>query len=495
MKKSVIFLAFCGFLVFSETVFSQITTKQELKSAANKLMLQKTAEQLKTDVTSIKVDSIPLVSNNKSINNNTMPNRISMNVTVPKQTQGATFGEKVNAGLHAAGSALAQGASVTISGNLWWDKIEFPNIVNSVSSVGNLAGGGGGGAAAASYAATGRIGNLTDEKASGISAVFFAREAGSGMATGKRQYQPIYISKNSISCEACIATLKKSETVYKWDIKKNQMAKNTNPYYVNNELQGEMPQKRAENKDNDCDGVPEINIILINTVTGQEVAKTSTGKCGDFSFPNISTGTYTLQIIGNFLSKKGYDHIIYKAVDLQGKVTETAETFKLVLTSSEDISAAVSAKPGAPVKGISVKGGKNPGGNIENKQAKDKIGNQNSETFVVKMDNSYGDVDNDGTVDLIIGGALPGGAVISAALNARPGNPIGGLTIKGGKNPGGQMLTKVTNAQGEFEFLNMEAGNYRFEIEQTVFVKSEVQIELTTKTKHDTVKNSIQNIR
>jgi hypothetical protein len=27
-----------------------------------------------------------------------------MNVTVPKQTQGATFGEKVNAGLHAAGS-------------------------------------------------------------------------------------------------------------------------------------------------------------------------------------------------------------------------------------------------------------------------------------------------------------------------------------------------------------------------------------------------------
>ncbi len=34
--------------------------------------------------------------------------RISMNVTVPKQTQGATFGEKVNAGLHAAGGALAQ---------------------------------------------------------------------------------------------------------------------------------------------------------------------------------------------------------------------------------------------------------------------------------------------------------------------------------------------------------------------------------------------------
>jgi len=37
--------------------------------------------------------------------NGGMPNRISMNVTVAKQTQGATFGEKVNAGLQAAGGA------------------------------------------------------------------------------------------------------------------------------------------------------------------------------------------------------------------------------------------------------------------------------------------------------------------------------------------------------------------------------------------------------
>ena len=43
-----------------------------------------------------------------------MPNRISMNVTVPKQTQGATFGEKVSGGLQAAGSAVAQGASFAL---------------------------------------------------------------------------------------------------------------------------------------------------------------------------------------------------------------------------------------------------------------------------------------------------------------------------------------------------------------------------------------------
>lgn len=46
--------------------------------------------------------------------NNGMPNRISMNVTVPKQTQGATFGEKVQSGLQAAGGALASGVGLVI---------------------------------------------------------------------------------------------------------------------------------------------------------------------------------------------------------------------------------------------------------------------------------------------------------------------------------------------------------------------------------------------
>jgi hypothetical protein len=84
--------------------------------------------------------------------NGGMPNRISMNVTVPKQTQGATFGEKVNSGLQAAGSVIGQGASL-LGGALPGGAV----ISAAVSSVGNLAGGGGG-AAAASYAATGMVG-------------------------------------------------------------------------------------------------------------------------------------------------------------------------------------------------------------------------------------------------------------------------------------------------------------------------------------------------
>jgi hypothetical protein len=81
-----------------------------------------------------------------------MPNRISMNVSVGKQTQGATFGERVNAGLHQAGNAVASGAALV--GGV----IPGAGIVSAaVSSVTNLSGGAGSPAASAGYAATGVV--------------------------------------------------------------------------------------------------------------------------------------------------------------------------------------------------------------------------------------------------------------------------------------------------------------------------------------------------
>lgn len=121
--------------------------------------------------------------------NGSMPNRISMNVTVARQAQGATFGEKVNAGLHAAGSALAQGATLKIDigcggeacfialpggdgvradlGALRMSPLDpagrqallggaLPGGSIVSAAVSSLAGQGGG-AAAASYAASGRM--------------------------------------------------------------------------------------------------------------------------------------------------------------------------------------------------------------------------------------------------------------------------------------------------------------------------------------------------
>lgn len=46
----------------------------------------------------------------------------------------------------------------------------------------------------------------------------------------------------------------------------------------------------------------------------------------------------------------------------------------------------------------------------------------------------------------------------------RPGTPIGGIIVKGGKNPGGQMMTTTTNEKGEIVLNILEAGNYKFTI-------------------------------
>ena len=130
--------------------------------------------------------------------NKGMPNRISMNVTVPKQTQGATFGEKVQSGMQSAGSARARGVRLIIECGTSACVVALPDgsgyraelasmtlapldaaqgtallqgaagasliggalpggsvLSAAVSSVSSL-GGSGSGAAAAAYAATGR---------------------------------------------------------------------------------------------------------------------------------------------------------------------------------------------------------------------------------------------------------------------------------------------------------------------------------------------------
>ena len=220
MKKSIITSLLIAFVVVG-TIAQSSTLNKGITAAENSqkkglnavnVKLAKTVVKDSADATARKGWDGTVKGGNmqkSGINtiNNSMPNRISMNVTVPKQTQGATFGEKVNAGkinitlveggclvlfssdeghlintanksikelsaqecksfgekvnagLHAAGGALAQGASL-LGGALPGGAI----ISAAVSSVGNLAGGAGGGAAAASYAATGKVANPTAGK-------------------------------------------------------------------------------------------------------------------------------------------------------------------------------------------------------------------------------------------------------------------------------------------------------------------------------------------
>ncbi|MEZ7867016.1 MAG: hypothetical protein QMB37_06160, partial [Paludibacteraceae bacterium] len=70
-----------------------------------------------------------------------------------------------------------------------------------------------------------------------------------------------------------------------------------------------------------------------------------------------------------------------------------------------------------------------------------------------------------------------------AQLVTKPGNPIGGIVVKGGRNPGGQLLTIVADDQGSFELKNLEKGVYEFSL--TNPSKAEAQDFNTTRSNRD----------
>ncbi|KQC00491.1 hypothetical protein [Pedobacter sp. Hv1] len=99
---------------------------------------------------------------------------------------------------------------------------------------------------------------------------------------------------------------------------------------------------------------------------------------------------------------------------------------------------------GEPIGGIVVKGGKNPGGNLN------LLTNANGE---IEINNAA-----PGNYQLII--ALPTNT--GDAQSRVAGSPIGGIVVKGGKNPGGGMMQMITNTNGEVNLNITEAGNYKF---------------------------------
>jgi hypothetical protein len=499
--------------------------------------------------------------------------RISMNVTVPKQTQGATFGEKVNAGLHAAGGALAQGAAKQgivhrdiaarniLSGRLSWNNAGSTGIVTNesaaVSSVGNLAGGAGGGAAAASYAATGRMipnnsgTGLTmyaRDAASGRASGKRSRDAGSGMATGRRQYEPIFAEGQGNICNPCVATAKLSSV-------------QNNPLYKDKGMSGSNPLYQGKDRtmapaDEDCDGIAEADILLIDAESGQMVAQTKTERCGNFFFANLPEGKYVVKVSTSYLSKKGYDVYLKSKTDLLGGITPVDDwnvqltlntdgddgmTQKAGISTSrsnlrtkaltiieadldgdgeyeskkilaeltdgttKDVTATSRMTSSAVIKKVTVRGW-----NPEKKEAI--IGTANNvkeytisiddkgvtvsseyengkkeETRVAAKVSHHPNVvqytiplDDAGTpANSVAAPFVPGGGIVSAAM--RPVGPIKGVIVKGGRNPGSGDRTTQSDENGEFEFNNLDAGDYTFTVEQQVWIDDEVVVEVGTR--------------
>lgn len=260
-----------------------------------------------------------------------MPNRISMNVTTPKQTQGATFGEKVNKGVNHWGdrneyTERMQTGSHIISGRIIHTTNE-KNIVTNRSHIG--------GAAAASYAATGLMAqpgvqtNLyVRESNSGMATGKRTREAGSGLATGRRQYQPLFFDglPQEDVCNPCLGQVK-NNPLYE------DKAGANNPLYSGKKHNG-MEQ------DVDLGGIngQGFTVHLVERITGSVVATTTTNALGEYWFANVPDGNYSVAVLAAWASKKGYDY--YKAmsesrIDIAGEVAVPNESWQHIIYGAE----------------------------------------------------------------------------------------------------------------------------------------------------------------
>jgi len=390
--------------------------------------------------------------------------RISMNVTTPKQTQGATFGEKVNQGLHAAGSVIAQGAGTgTISGTINWDNGNAYGIITNemaaVSSVGTVRSGGSG-AASASYAATGRMRSNTNnpqeaaitiyarDAASGRATGRRSRDAGSGMATGRRQYEPVFSDDNTNECNGCAVSAKLVAHELTHVIQQSGAAKTVNPLYQGKGNVASNPLYGRENGGL-CGSTTHFLVILVDEGSGQPVAKTTTDSCGNFWFANVPDGNYAVRIKSEVVVMKTYEVNINDngKYDVAGRMIADDNQLSIQLITNpydtDNENAKVTVRGWDPAKKESVIGTAS-----------------NSEVASASL----------------LGGSLPGGAVISSAFVA--GNPIGGIIVKGGKNPGGNMRTTQTNEYGEFEFTGWEKGSYTVATELKYIVDETIPVHL-----------------
>jgi hypothetical protein len=161
------------------------------------------------------------------------------------------------------------------------------------------------------------------EASSGMATGRRSRDAASGMATGKRQYEPVFDEQEDEVCAPWLATVK-SNPLYK-----GNMQVQNNPLYKGNE-------RTAGGADEDCDGIAGIMVSLVDIQSGAVVAKTKTETCGDFFFANVPEGTYIVKLSGSFTGKKGYDIYLKSKTDLAGGIQQSDAPVQLMLNTGDE---------------------------------------------------------------------------------------------------------------------------------------------------------------
>ncbi|RQO68944.1 hypothetical protein DBR40_18330 [Pedobacter sp. KBW01] len=191
---------------------------------------------------------------------------------------------------------------------------------------------------------------------------------------------------------------------------------------------------------------------------------------GEVTFPVAEAGEYIFQILepgsqGKSISSKGVTSTKNKR---KGRTYTAGRKNE---TPNQDIQ----ASPGNPIGGIIVKGGKNPGPrdmiavSNENGEVTFPVAEAGEYIFQIIEPGSQGkSISSKGvtsTKNKRKGRTYTAGSkneVSDQNIQSAPGNPIGGIIVKGGKNPGGSLVITTSNDKGEFELKGLEAGSYQF---------------------------------
>jgi len=164
-----------------------------------------------------------------------------------------------------------------------------------------------------------------------------------------------------------------------------------------------------------------------------------------------------LQSAGNNMVNQSTmkDMTITKKVDLAVEPNEKSISEKGLKRSEQAM-----AKPGTPIGGIVVKGGKNPGGNML------LVSNNNGEITLDNLETgSY-------TFQISVPEQPQGKSISSKGVKrsadavASPGQPIKGVIVKGGKNPGGNYFIVPVVEGGKIDFEVSAQGNYKLVVEE-----------------------------
>ncbi|MCO6497208.1 MAG: hypothetical protein J5I50_06050 [Chitinophagaceae bacterium] len=250
----------------------------------------------------------------------------------------------------------------------------------------------------------------------------FARESGKGAS------QEMVINSSCKDCGITITGVKQTPDISQFTSQINPLYEDkgmsgVNPMYEASSIKGDNPLYggntssgvnplfggKAMGKGNGllCGSTSHFLVGLYDAVSGMQVARTTPDSCGNFWFANVPEGDYVVYVKGYALASRTYELSINK----DGKY---------------DV------------------GGIMQAGNAQ---------------LMIAFQSLWNDSSSQNSKDIVSGGDPKNIEVIGGSQRVA-GNPIPGLIVKGGKNPGPDRRTVMTNGNGQFGFSGWGKGNY-----------------------------------